>query len=155
MNNKRQMGGGKTSIFSKIRKKLYNMSVQYMSWMYRSLYGMHIGEGTTISRKADLDKTINPQGIKIGKYVRITGNVTLLAHDDCKRMKGDVHIGDNCFIGFGTIILPNVHIGDECIIGAGSVVTKDIPSNCIAVGNPAKVIKSGIHCGPYGRILHS
>jgi maltose O-acetyltransferase len=37
-----------------------------------------------------------------------------------------------------------VHIGDECIIGAGSVVTKDIPSHSIAVGSPARVIKSGI-----------
>ena len=39
------------------------------------------------------------------------------------------------------IILPNVHIGKKSIIGAGSVVTKDIPEYCIAVGNPAKVIK--------------
>lgn len=43
-------------------------------------------------------------------------------------------------------------IGDEVVIGAGSVVTKDIPSNSVAVGNPARVIKSGIHCGKFGRI---
>ncbi|WP_300725506.1 sugar O-acetyltransferase [uncultured Bacteroides sp.] len=50
-----------------------------------------------------------------------------------------VTIGEDCWIGGGAIILPGVTIGDRCIIGAGSVVTKDIPSDCIAVGNPAVV----------------
>ncbi|CAO3597558.1 unnamed protein product [Absidia cylindrospora] len=54
----------------------------------------------------------------------------------------DVTIGKNCWIGGGAIILPGVSIGDGSTIGAGSVVTKDIPSNVLAVGNPAKVIKS-------------
>lgn len=50
-------------------------------------------------------------------------------------------IGDNVYIGAGAIIMSPVTIGDNVIIGAGSVVTKDIPSNCIVAGNPAKVIK--------------
>lgn len=53
----------------------------------------------------------------------------------------DVKIGRNCWIGEKAIILPGVVIGDNCIIGAGSVVTKNIPSNTISVGNPARVIK--------------
>ena len=52
-----------------------------------------------------------------------------------------VTIGEDCWIGGGTVICPGVTIGDRCIIGAGSVVTKDIPSDCVAVGNPAKVIR--------------
>ena len=44
-------------------------------------------------------------------------------------------------LGAGVIIIGNVSIGDNVTIGAGSVVVKDIPSNCIAVGNPARVIK--------------
>ncbi len=56
----------------------------------------------------------------------------------------DTFIGRNCFIGVGATILPGVRIGDEVIIGASSVVTKDIPSNSVAVGNPARVIKSNI-----------
>ncbi|MBQ5379215.1 MAG: maltose O-acetyltransferase, partial [Paludibacteraceae bacterium] len=59
-----------------------------------------------------------------------------------------VSIGDNVWIGGNVTILPgvrignNVTIGDNCTIGAGSVVTHDIPANSIAVGNPAKVIKT-------------
>lgn len=52
-----------------------------------------------------------------------------------------VKIGKNCWIGSGAIILPNVKIGDNTTIGAGSVVTKDVPSSCLAVGNPCRVIK--------------
>lgn len=54
----------------------------------------------------------------------------------------EVTIGKNCWIGGGAIILPNVNIGDGSVIGAGSVVTKDIPANTLAVGNPAKAIKT-------------
>ena len=52
-----------------------------------------------------------------------------------------VHIGKNCWLGAGVIVLPGVTIGDNTVIGAGSVVTKDIPANVVAVGNPCRVIK--------------
>lgn len=54
---------------------------------------------------------------------------------------GRVKIDDGVWIGQRVIILPDVTIGKHSIIGAGSVVTKDVPEYCIAVGNPAKVIK--------------
>ena len=50
-----------------------------------------------------------------------------------------VHIGRNCWIGAGVLIMPGVTIGDNAVIGAGSVVTKDIPSNVLAFGSPCKV----------------
>lgn len=53
-----------------------------------------------------------------------------------------VTIGDNCWIGGSVTILPGVTIGDGCTIGAGSVVTRDIPSGSIAVGNPARVVRT-------------
>lgn len=56
-------------------------------------------------------------------------------------MASPVKIGDRCWIGANTIILPGVTIGDNVVIGAGSVVTKDIPSNVIAAGSPAKIIR--------------
>lgn len=52
-----------------------------------------------------------------------------------------VKVEDNVWIGGGVIILPGITIGKNSVIGAGSVVTKDIPTNCVAVGNPCRVIK--------------
>lgn len=52
-----------------------------------------------------------------------------------------IFIGDNCYIGTGATILGPVTIGDNVTIGAGAVVTKDIPSNVVVAGNPAKIIK--------------
>ena len=52
-----------------------------------------------------------------------------------------VTIGNDCWIGGNAIILPGITIGNGCVIGAGAVVTKNIPDNCMAVGNPAKIIK--------------
>ena len=67
--------------------------------------------------------------------------------DAAERNKGleyarPITVGDNVWIGAGVTVLPGVTIGDNCVIGAGSVVVKDIPANCIAVGNPCKVIKT-------------
>lgn len=53
-----------------------------------------------------------------------------------------VKLGDNVWIGGGASILPGVTIGDNCVIGAGSVVTKDVESNTIVAGNPARFIRS-------------
>ncbi len=59
----------------------------------------------------------------------------------CKTQSAPVIIGNNVWIGGGTIILPGVKIGDNVVIGAGSVVTKDIPDNTIAYGNPCRVVR--------------
>lgn len=53
----------------------------------------------------------------------------------------DVHIGNNVWIGAGSVIMPGVNIGDNTVIGGGSVVTKDIPANVVAVGNPCRVMR--------------
>jgi acetyltransferase-like isoleucine patch superfamily enzyme len=55
-----------------------------------------------------------------------------------------IRVGNNVWIGGNVCVLPNVTIGDNVTIGAGSVVVHDIPSNCVAVGNPCKVVKSNI-----------
>ena len=53
-----------------------------------------------------------------------------------------IHIGKNCWLGAGVIVMPGVSIGDNSVIGAGSVVTKDIPSNVVAYGSPCKVVRA-------------
>jgi acetyltransferase-like isoleucine patch superfamily enzyme len=57
---------------------------------------------------------------------------------------GHSTIGAGSFIGAGSTLLPKVTIGSNSVIGAGAVVTKNVPHNCIAVGNPAKVVQEGI-----------
>ncbi len=59
-----------------------------------------------------------------------------------------VHIGKNCWLGAGVLVMPGVTIGDNTVIGAGSVVTKDIPANVVAVGNPCRVLRK---IGEYDR----
>ena len=59
--------------------------------------------------------------------------------------KADVIICDDVFIGARSIICKGVHVGERAIIAAGSVVVKDIPADCVAGGNPCKVIKTLIH----------
>lgn len=83
--------------------------------------------------------------LEIGDNCIIT-HTTILTHDASmkiytgKTKVGIVKIGNNCFIGMNSIILPNVKIGENCIIGAGSVVTKSLEPNCVVAGNPATVI---------------
>ena len=52
-----------------------------------------------------------------------------------------VHIGRNCWIGAGVVIMPGVTIGEDTVIGAGSVVVKDIPAGVVAVGNPCRIMR--------------
>jgi maltose O-acetyltransferase len=84
--------------------------------------------------------------ITIGDNTTICPNVRLIAHDASTKKYlgytkiGKIDIGKNCFIGDSVKILPHVTVGDNCIVGAGAVVTKNIPENCVAAGNPAKVI---------------
>ena len=61
-----------------------------------------------------------------------------------------VHIGKNCWIGAGAVILPGITIGDNTVVGAGSVVTKDLPDGVVAVGNPCRILrKIGEHDRKY------
>lgn len=87
-----------------------------------------------------------PYLIKLGNHVRTSGKVSFITHDgstwcfrDQERYKkvlrfAPIVVGDNCFFGFGSTVLPGVHIGDNCIIAAGAVVTKDIPPGSIVGG---------------------
>lgn len=86
--------------------------------------------------------------ITIGDDVTLAPKVHILAHDAStktaldKTRIGLVNIGNNVFVGANTTILPGVTIGDNVVIAAGSVVSKDIPSNSLAVGSPAKVVST-------------
>lgn len=86
--------------------------------------------------------------ITIGDNVTLAPRVHILAHDASTKNLigytkiGTVSIGNNVFIGAGSVILPGVRIGNDVIIGANSTVTHDIPDKSVAVGSPAKIICS-------------
>jgi maltose O-acetyltransferase len=89
--------------------------------------------------------------ITIGDDVQIGPNVQLLTpthpvEPGPRRDKWEaaepITIGDNVWLGGGAIVLPGVAIGDNTVVGAGSVVTRDLPPDVVAVGNPARVIRS-------------
>lgn len=98
--------------------------------------------------------------INIGDYTTISEGCIFLTHDysitnafrsvgnepksDISLIRG-ISVGDNCFIGMKTIILPNCKIGNNCIIGAGSVVRGVIPDDSLVIGNPSKIIDSVSH----------
>ena len=91
--------------------------------------------------------------IKIGNRVMISHDVLLIdtdahpLHYKGYEMTKPIEIKDNVWIGSKASILKGVTIGEGAVIGAGAVVTKSVPPHCLAVGNPAKVIKEGISWG--------
>ena len=136
-------------IVSKIRFFLLKNGIERAKYLKRNNILMYMGENCLYQPyKLPMD----PKLIKIHNNVYIAANVVFITHDTSRNMLsnkykkyysmdlGCIEIMDNVFIGCNTTILGNVRIGSNVIIGAGSVVTKDIPSNSVVVGNPAKVI---------------
>lgn len=119
--------------------------IDYNSIAYLRSRGVRVGENVHLyNTNIDFGHGFL---VSIGNNVTLTG-VTVLAHDASTQIPfgvskvGRVRIGNNVFVGHGTIVLPGVTIGDNCVIGAGSVVSKDVPSDSVAVGNPIHVVSS-------------
>ena len=110
--------------------------------------GLKIGEGTCIYRDVQLSDITGL--IHIGKNCVLTG-CAIIAHDaSTDKLLGlkygepsitqPVTIEDNCFIGYGAIVLMGVTVGKGSIVGAGALVNKDVPPNVVVAGNPAKIL---------------
>ena len=111
--------------------------------------GRHVHFGNNVYANFNLT-LVDDTHIYVGDYTLFGPNVVVAtaAHPITPELRMPVtqfnlpvHIGKNCWIGAGAIIVPGVTIGDNVVIGAGSVVTKDIPSNVVAVGNPCRVLR--------------
>lgn len=117
---------------------------------FRCDYGCNIHIGNNFFANFNLT-ILDEAAVTIGDNVFIGPNVSI--YTACHPLEADerntgvewaepVTIGNSVWIGGSATILPGVTIGNNCVIGAGSVVTKDVPSNTVAAGNPARVIKS-------------
>lgn len=146
----------KASIKRIIKRLVFGNKCDSESYVkYLRSNGCEIGENVYFySPRTTTIDSVRMDWIKIGSYTKITQGVTILAHDYSPSVMIHTHnrvilgggqytsIGENCFIGVNSIIMPGCKIGNNCIVGAGSVVTKDIPDNSVCGGNPAKVLMS-------------
>ncbi|MDZ4137984.1 MAG: DapH/DapD/GlmU-related protein [Erythrobacter sp.] len=135
---------------SVLRKLLTGIRLRF----FRGVMKMDIHPTVEMSLSAKPDLTF-PKGVHIGEYTYVAFNTRILTHDRTRGLYMHTNIGRNCFIGGESIILPGITVGDSCVIGAGSVVTKDVPPRSIVAGNPAKVIRSNIEVGTYGRFIEA
>lgn len=111
--------------------------------------GHHVHFGKRVYANFNLT-LVDDTHIYVGDYTMLGPNVTIATagHPILPELREKnyqynmpVHIGKNCWLGAGVIVLPCVTIGDNTVIGAGSIVTKDIPANVVAVGNPCRVLR--------------
>lgn len=113
--------------------------------------GLEIGTGTNAGFNLNICCSSR---VRIGRHVIFASNVLLsdAVHNyentelpimsQGVRSAGPVVVEDGCWIGFGAVILPNVIVGRQSVVGSGAVVTRSIPPFSVAVGNPARVVRS-------------
>lgn len=114
--------------------------------------GVTVGEHSRFLAISSATFGSEPYLISLGDHVTVTSGVQFITHDGgVWVMRGEhpevdvfgpISVGDNVFIGHSAMIMPGVTVGDNVVIGARSVVTKDIPSDSVAVGVPARVVSS-------------
>lgn len=111
--------------------------------------GRHVHLGKHVYANFNLT-LVDDTHITIGDYTMIGPNVVIATgghpilpslRQEGYQYNAPVHIGKNCWLGAGVIVVPGVTIGDNTVVGAGSVVTKDLPSNVVAAGNPCRVLR--------------
>lgn len=127
-------------------------SRKYISYLRSK--GVKIGDGTVVMQPKTVSIDISrPTLLSIGNNVRLNKSITIMTHDFVSTVflnkyheflpsSAPVKIGNNVYFGRECTVLKGVTIGDNCIIGYGSLVTKDIPANSVAIGRPAKVVCS-------------
>ncbi len=141
-------------IFAEIGENCYIEPPFHANWG-----GKHCHFGKNIYANFNLT-CVDDTHIYVGDYTMIGPNVTITAaghpilpelREQSYQYNAPVHIGRNCWIGAGAIILPGITIGDNTVVGAGSVVTKDLPANVVAVGNPCRILRE---IGEHDRVYY-
>ena len=132
------------SMFAEIGEDCYIEPPLHANWAGKNV---HFGKGVYANFNLTL---VDDTHIYVGDNTMLGPNVVLATagHPILPELRPlayqfnlPIHIGKNCWLGAGVVVLPGVTIGDNSVIGAGSIVTKDIPANVVAVGNPCKVLR--------------
>lgn len=117
--------------------------------LHSNFGGGHVHFGSHIYANFNLT-LVDDTHIYVGDYTMFAPNVIVATaalpilprlREQAYQYNAPVHIGRDCWIGAGAIILPGITIGENTVVGAGSVVTKDLPANVVAVGNPCRVLR--------------
>ena len=132
-----------------ILRRIYRILLKYFGTplAYAKFIGVNIGSDNLIKKT---HWSSEPYLITIGSHCQLTdckihthgGGVVVRHLYPSFDVFGKVKIGDYCYIGTGSQIMPGVTIGNHVLIAAGSIVTKSVPSNVVIAGNPAKIICS-------------
>jgi acetyltransferase-like isoleucine patch superfamily enzyme len=130
--------------------RLRRLLVDAKRLYFTKLFGMDIHPTAQFSLSAYFDRTF-PKGVHVGEQSWVAVQAMILTHDRVRGLYVHTRVGERCFIGARSILMPGVTIGDECVVAAGAVVTRDVPPRCIVAGNPAQIIREDIDVGPYGR----
>ena len=140
-------------LFAEIGEDCYIEPPLHTNWG-----GRHVHFGRNVYANFNLT-LVDDTHIYIGDYTMLGPNVVIATaghpllpelREQGYQYNAPVRVGRNCWIGAGVVIVPGVNIGDNAVIGAGSIVTKDVPANCLAVGNPCRVLReSGEHDRKY------
>lgn len=145
-----------------VRYRLLHALARYLPMFPRwrvalhRMRGVHIGEEVFIGSDVFIDNTY-PESIVIEDMVTIISRTMILGHtfiphhltdvmgDDGPAKKGAV-LKKGCYLGAQCIVMPGVTIGENAVVGAGSIVTTDIPPNSVAMGSPARAVRT-FHLG--------
>lgn len=131
-------------LFAEVGDGCYIEPPFYANWGGRHVHlGQHVYCNFGVTMVDDTHIYIG-DGTMLGPHVTIAtaGHPILPAlREQAYQYNIPVHIGKNCWLGAGVIVLPGVHIGDNTVVGAGSVVTRDLPADVVAVGNPCQVLR--------------
>lgn len=133
-------------------KGLRNLLITGKRLVLTRIWGMDIDPTAQFSLSAKFDRTF-PPGVHIGAQSYVAFEARILTHDMTRGLYLHTRVGQNCFIGGRSLIMPGVEIGDGSVVGAGSVVTKSVPPRSLVAGNPARILRDNIEVGPYGRFL--
>jgi acetyltransferase-like isoleucine patch superfamily enzyme len=134
-----------------VRRELRPFFGELRRLYFVHVWGMEIGPECRISFSAKLDKSY-PRGIHIGEGTAINFGACILTHDTPRGVHADTWIGKDCNIGANSLIMAGIRVGDNCVVAAASVVMKDVPSNSLVAGNPARIMEKGINTRRLGII---